>query len=169
MKILLLITIIASIGCVGCRSVDKMVTNQTTITDSVIIERRHIDTLVVTAPDAATLDALWECDSLGNVLMAEIDMLQGERLKIKPNIKYVYVTDEQGQVRRKAYMSVLAQMDSVCHLLNISEEKITKLTKENNNLEKKIEKKNAFNYVIIAFILILLLIYLFRDVAKRRE
>lgn len=165
MRLLFLITI--SIWCVGCRSVDKMVTNQTTITDSVIIERRHIDTLVVTAPDAATLDALWECDSLGNVLMAEIDMLQGERLTIKPNIKYVYVPDEQGKVRRKAYMSVLAQMDSICQLLNISEEKIIHLKKNKSVLEKTIEKKNAVNYILFSFMIILFLIYLLRNVVKR--
>ncbi|MBE6339816.1 MAG: hypothetical protein E7069_03625 [Bacteroidales bacterium] len=46
------------------------------------------DTLIVTKPDTASLHALIECDSLGNLLVREIEALQGERAKVNTNVKF---------------------------------------------------------------------------------
>lgn len=40
------------------------------------------DTVIVTEPDTAALRALVECDSLGNLLIREVETLQGERAKV---------------------------------------------------------------------------------------
>lgn len=40
------------------------------------------DTVIVTQPDTASLRALVECDSLGNLLVREVETLQGERAKV---------------------------------------------------------------------------------------
>ena len=45
------------------------------------------DTLIVTKPDTASLHALIECDSLGNLLVREIEALQGERAKVNAAVK----------------------------------------------------------------------------------
>ena len=46
------------------------------------------DTLIVTKPDTASLHALIECDSLGNLLIREIEALQGERAKVNTGVKF---------------------------------------------------------------------------------
>lgn len=40
------------------------------------------DTVIVTRPDTASLRALVECDSLGNLLVREVETLQGQRAKV---------------------------------------------------------------------------------------
>lgn len=40
------------------------------------------DTVIVTRPDTASLRALVECDSLGNLLVREVETLQGERARV---------------------------------------------------------------------------------------
>lgn len=159
-----IVSFIILFSLISCRSVAKTVTNDYSAIDSVVVERRLIDTVVVTAPDAATLNALWECDSLGNVLMAEIDLMQGERLNIKPSVKYVYVEDNSGVVRRKAYFSMMAQVDSVCTLLRIQEETITKLKRENKTLSKNVQRDNNVVYIIFGGLLLFIVAWC---VAKR--
>lgn len=46
------------------------------------------DTVIVTRPDTASLHALIECDSLGNLLVREIEALQGERAKVNTGVKF---------------------------------------------------------------------------------
>lgn len=48
-----------------------------------------VDTCVIIAPDSALLDALFECDSLGNVYLARISSLQGQRVSIAPKVQYI--------------------------------------------------------------------------------
>lgn len=153
-----IILIILSLLLIGCRSVEKVQTK--VLTDSIIIERTLVDTMVITAPDAGTLDALWECDSLGNVLMAEINTLQGERLKIEPKIKYIYVADEKGKIRRKAYFSVLAQVDSLSHIIKIQKEQITSLKKQAT--EKHTEKKVGVFHYVLAFVILIAILALIK-------
>lgn len=45
------------------------------------------DTLIVTQPDTASMRAFIECDSLGNLLVREIEALQGERAKVNAAVK----------------------------------------------------------------------------------
>lgn len=107
----------------GCRGVERVY--HTTTTDSIVIERREVDTLVVIGADSSLLTSLWECDSLGNILMTEIETLQGERSHINTQVQYVNVVDSSGVVRRKAYMSIVAVADSLRRRVRILEEYIS--------------------------------------------
>jgi hypothetical protein len=53
------------------------------IRDSIYIR----DTAVIIKPDSASIDALMECDSLGNVRVSEITTLQGNLTKLETKIK----------------------------------------------------------------------------------
>lgn len=46
------------------------------------------DTLIVTKPDTASMRALIECDSLGNLLIREIEALQSEKAKVNTSVKF---------------------------------------------------------------------------------
>lgn len=165
----LIIIIFGVLLLIGCRSVDKLTTEIIDNRDSIVIERTLLDTVVITAPDAATLDALWECDSLGNVLMTEINTLQGERLNIRPTIKYVNVPNEKGQIRRKAYFSVLAQVDSLQHVIKVYKEKITRLQR---SLEKEqVSKEKDFEFcdnILLITIIVISLVAIFYDVKRKK-
>lgn len=64
---------------VGCRPTQYIETGRS-------VEVR--DTVIVTKPDMASLHALIECDSLGNLLVREIESLQGERAKVNSAVKF---------------------------------------------------------------------------------
>lgn len=57
--------------------------------------------------------ALFECDSAGNVLMTELQTVQGQRVSVAPKFKYVVQKNDNGQVRRDVYLAVLAYADSL--------------------------------------------------------
>lgn len=46
------------------------------------------DTLIVSEPDTTSLHALVECDSLGNLLVREIEALQGRHSKSETVVRY---------------------------------------------------------------------------------
>ena len=67
----------------GCRAVSPIVEKENS-TQIVVetVEEKVRDSTIIIKPDKATLQALLECDSLGNVLLKEIaDYEAGERLK----------------------------------------------------------------------------------------
>jgi hypothetical protein len=74
----ILIGILMMMLVVSCRSTQYIETVRS-------IEVR--DTVIVTQPDTASLHALIECDSLGNILVHEIEALQGERAKVNAAVK----------------------------------------------------------------------------------
>ena len=119
----------------GCRGVERVY--HTTTTDSIVIERREVDTVVVIGADSSLLTSLWECDSLGNILMTEIETLQGERSHINTQVQYVNVIDSTGVVRRKAYMSIVAVADSLRRRVRILEEYIHQRNQVTITKEKK--------------------------------
>lgn len=57
--------------------------------------------------------ALFECDSAGNVLMTELQTVQGQRVSVAPKFKYVVLKNDNGQVKRDVYLAVLAHADSL--------------------------------------------------------
>lgn len=65
------------------------------------------------AADSALLRALFECDSAGNVLMSELQTVQGQRVSVAPKFKYVVLKNDNGQVKRDVYLAVLAHADSL--------------------------------------------------------
>lgn len=71
------------------------------------------DTIVVVEADTAQMQALLECDSLGNVLMLELRTLQGQRTSIAPQFRYITMNDTNGEARRKLYLDVMALSDSL--------------------------------------------------------
>lgn len=107
----------------ACRAVQKCEQDIDSRRDTLIVERRTVDTLLITAPDSATLSALWECDSLGNVLLAELETAQGKRLNVETRVQYIHVRDPAGNIRRKAYFAALATTDSLQQRIRILEER----------------------------------------------
>ena len=77
--VLLIVATVAAVLCLtGCRA-QKPLTN--TI-ETVRIEREVIrDTTIVTKADSASIQALFVCDSTNQVVLRQLETLQGERIK----------------------------------------------------------------------------------------
>lgn len=65
---------------IGCKTIEQTVEVEREVK---VVER---DTTIVIAPDSASVMALLECDSLNRVIMAKMDVRQGER--IQPHITF---------------------------------------------------------------------------------
>lgn len=79
------------IGCMILLAFVSCKTQQTpVITNTDITERTEQDvlrdTIIREKPDSATITALFRCDSLNNVLLDEINTMQGDRIKPSINI-----------------------------------------------------------------------------------
>lgn len=57
-----------------------------TLTDTVHIETIHRDTVISFAADSASIKALLQCDSVGNVLLQQIDFLQGNNITLQTKL-----------------------------------------------------------------------------------
>lgn len=65
----------------GCRSVEPVIhTTTRTVTETLR------DTTVIVAPDSATVQALFECDSLNQVVMTELSVEKGR--KVNPQVTW---------------------------------------------------------------------------------
>lgn len=106
-------------------------------TETVYVDRCIVDTIVTVEADTASMRALIECDSLGNVLVNELALAQGQRVSVEPLIRYVPVVDDKGEVRRGAYMSVVALADSLQQHISILEEQIRRQNHEDAMVEKQ--------------------------------
>lgn len=53
----------------------------------VVREREVRDTIVTIAPDSASIKALLECDSAGNVLIKELQEAQGKNVKLQLSLE----------------------------------------------------------------------------------
>ena len=69
---------------VSCKTPQPIV--QTEVKE-VVIEREVRDTIVTTEPDSASIKALLECDSAGNVLIRELEEAQGKNLSLEMQLK----------------------------------------------------------------------------------
>ena len=78
-KVIAIVTMLLMMLVVGCRPTQYIETVRN-------VEVR--DTLMVTKPDTASMRALVECDSLGNLLVREIEALQGEKAKVNAGVKF---------------------------------------------------------------------------------
>lgn len=99
------------------------------------------DTVVKVAPDTAMARALFECDSLGNILMLELLTLQGQRVAVAPQIKYVSVPTLNGGVRRQAYIDLLAVCDSMSMNILAYENLVESLSRKVQVQEETIKNK----------------------------
>lgn len=79
------------VGCIillafiGCKTQQTPVIENTDITERTEQDVLR-DTIIKEKPDSATITALFKCDSLNNVLLDEINTMQGDRIKPSINI-----------------------------------------------------------------------------------
>ena len=70
----------------SCRSVQHCVVGTNTH-DSVYVYVENTDTMVVVEQDSASMRALLECDSMGNVLLRELEQEQGRNIALSATLK----------------------------------------------------------------------------------
>lgn len=70
----------------SCRSVQPCVVGTNTH-DSVYVYVENTDTMVVVEQDSASMMALLECDSMGNVLLRELEQEQGRNIALSSRLK----------------------------------------------------------------------------------
>lgn len=136
--------LLSVLSMASCRSAETKVE-----TEYVYVDRCYVDTVLKVEADTASLHALMECDSLGNVLMSELTTLQGQRVSVAPQIVYRTIKDENG-IRRAAYMSVVALADSLQQQVSVLEEQTRK--ERSVSEDKKIETENPFLKYLWGFI-----------------
>lgn len=103
----------------SCRTVVPCVVGTNTH-DSVYVYVENTDTLIVIEPDSASMKALLECDSMGNVLLRELEQEQGRNIAISASLK--------GNV-----MTVDCKQDSLQQLVNRMREVILEYETNDTN------------------------------------
>lgn len=82
--LLILACIILAWLMTACKTPQPIV--QTEVKE-VVVEREARDTIVTIAPDSASIKALLECDSAGNVLVKELEEAQGKNVKLQLSLQ----------------------------------------------------------------------------------
>lgn len=85
-NLLIVCTLIATQAC-SQKATPQFVDDEKVVTSHRVVVK---DTITVT--DTAAIQALLRCDSLGNVYMAEVNMLQGKLTTLQMNLKGGYLT-----------------------------------------------------------------------------
>ena len=111
----------------GCRTPQPIV--QTEVKE-VVIEKEVRDTIVTIAPDSASIKALLECDSAGNVLIRELTEAQGKNVKLQLSLQ---------QASGNGVVTVDCKQDSLERVIALQNEKISELS--NNKQTETIEVK----------------------------
>lgn len=123
--------------------------------DTCFFERVLCDTVIRTAPDSAALQALFECDSLGNVLISELSALQGNRVKVAPQVRVLKVVDKTGRVRRDLFIDVLCHADSLeQHVVYLREQ----LTAAQSTINQTKQEKQGMSDILKFGMLICLIV-----------
>lgn len=156
-SVLMLLSVLCATSCKSNETVTK--------TETVYVDRCYVDTVITVEADTASMRALIECDSLGNVLINELAIAQGQRVDIEPLIRYIPVVDEKGEVRRAAYMSVVALADSLQQHISILEEHIRRQNYEDTKTERQTGSPiRAFLFgILVGVILTLIGLFLIRQ------
>ena len=102
----------------------------------VVIEREVRDTIVTIAPDSASIKALLECDSAGNVLVKELQEAQGKNVALQAELK---------QTNKGTALVVDCKTDSLERVIALQNEKISEL--KNNKQTETIEVKYIPSFV----------------------
>lgn len=124
-----------------------------------IVEVHHHDTTIVTKADSASAMALLECDSAYNVVVRELSVMQGERIKpsVKTSAHLINETSKTMQIafdcKEDSLMQVIAWQDSVIR------------TTTTQTIVKVEKQKDFIWYTGIAFIVIICLVFVWQ-VAK---
>jgi hypothetical protein len=111
----------------GCKSPQPIV--QTEVKE-VVVEREVRDTIVTILPDSASIKALLECDSAGNVLIRELQEAQGKNVKLQLSLE---------QASGNGVVTVECKQDSLERVIALQNEKISELS--NNKQTETIEVK----------------------------
>jgi hypothetical protein len=111
----------------GCKTNQPIV--QTEVKE-VVVEKEVRDTIVTIAPDSASIKALLECDSAGNVLIRELQEAQGKNVKLQLSLE---------QASGNGVVTVECKQDSLERVIALQNEKISELS--NNKQTETIEVK----------------------------
>ena len=114
----------------SCRTPQPIV--QTEVKE-VLVERTITDTIVTIAPDSASIKALLECDSAGNVLIKELQEIQGKNVSLALALK----NSQKG--KPIGTLSVDCKQDSLEKVIALKDETIKELS--NNKQVETIEVK----------------------------
>ena len=96
----------------------------------VVIERELRDTIVTILPDSASIKALLECDSAGNVLIRELTEAQGKNVKLQLSLQ---------QASGNGVVTIDCKTDSLERVITLQNEKISELS--NNKQVDTVEVK----------------------------
>lgn len=118
---------------VSCRTPQPIV--QTEVKE-VVIEREVRDTIVAIAPDSASIKALLECDSAGNVLIKELQEAQGKNVALQAQLK---------NTNKGTSIVIDCKQDSLERVIALQNEKISELN--NNKQTETIEVKYIPSFV----------------------
>ena len=135
-KIVNILRVIVAAICVAmlvwmlqaCRTPQPIV--QTEVKE-VLVERTITDTIVTIAPDSASIRALLECDSAGNVLIKELEEVQGKNVSLALALKNL-----KG---KPTTLSVDCKQDSLEKVIALKDETIKEMS--NNKQVETIEVK----------------------------
>ena len=112
----------------GCKSPQPIV--QTEVKE-VVVERTITDTIVTIEPDSASIKALLECDSAGNVLIKELEEVQGKNVSLALALKNL-----KG---KPATLAIDCKQDSLEKVIALKDETIKELS--NNKQVETVEVK----------------------------
>ena len=143
-KIVNILRVIVAAICVAClvwmpqscRTTQPIV--QTEVKE-VLVERTITDTIVTIAPDSASIKALLECDSAGNVLIKELQEIQGKNVSLALALK----NSQKG--KPIGTLSVDCKQDSLEKVIALKDETIKELS--NNKQVETIEVKYIPDFV----------------------
>lgn len=97
----------------------------------VVVERTITDTIVTIEPDSASIKALLECDSAGNVLIKELEEVQGKNVSLALALKNL-----KG---KPATLAIDCKQDSLEKVIALKDETIKELS--NNKQVETVEVK----------------------------
>lgn len=117
----------------GCRTPQPIV--QTEVRE-VVVEREVRDTIVTILPDSASIKALLECDSAGNVLIKELEEAQGKNVALQAQLK---------NTNKGTAIVIDCKQDSLERVIALQNEKISELS--NNKQTETIEVKYIPSFV----------------------
>lgn len=121
------ILVAISVWMCSCKTPQPIV--QTEVKE-VVVEREVRDTIVNILPDSASIKALLECDSAGNVLIKELQEVQGKNVSLQAQLK---------NTNKGTALVIDCKQDSLEKVIAIQEEQIKEL--KNNKQVETIEVK----------------------------
>ena len=109
---------------VSCRTPQPIV--QTEVKE-VVVEREVRDTIVTIQPDSASIKALLECDSAGNVLIRELEETQGKNIALELLLRG-YKNKPNEHSKPITELLIDCKQDSLEKVVELQNEKIKELS-----------------------------------------